>query len=328
MMKIFIVFAMAFAIFAAVFPVQAQQAAKDMALVGFLMKRSGGGMGQRQGAFLQGLRDLGYVEGKNIEIVYRSADGRPERLPEMVAEMIDRKVDVIVTLGGGPVEEAMKATSTIPIVVAVAGDFIATGLAKSLRRPGGNVTGQSTMAHNLMGKQLQLLKEVVPTLSRVAIIRFKGSGSHSAFVRQAKAAAPILNLEIIAIDVGASTDLPGAFRQMKTEGVDGVLVLRSGFLIRMKAPLNALAQKAGLPTMFGHRQEVESGGLMAYGADTVALFYGAAAYVDQILRGANPAEMPVAQATRLLFYVNLKTAKALGITVPPSILLRADKVFE
>ena len=306
--------------------VDAQQAGK-VYRIGFLSKRSISAMQGRLEAFRQGLHELGYVEGKNIKILFLSAVGRGERFPALVAELINQKVDVIVTLGGDPVRAAMKATKIIPIVVAVAGDFVGRGYAKSLSRPGGNVTGLSTMAQDLMGKQLQIFKEAVPTLTRLAIIRFPGK-AHVGLVQQAKVAASSLGLRIIPINVDGASALPGAFRRISAEGADGILVLRSGFLLRLRGQILALARKAALPTMFGHRQEAESGGLIAYGTDTNALFRGSARYVDKILRGANPAEMPVARPTKFHFVVNLKTANALGITFPPSILLRATEVIE
>ncbi len=179
-----------------------------------------------------------------------------------------------------------------------------------------------------MGKQLQLLKEVVPSLSRVAILHTPDNRGHGDQVRQAKEAAPVLGLGIIAIPVDGAADLPAAFRRMKAEGIDGVVVLRSGFLMRLRGQITTHFREARLPSMFGHVREVTAGGLMAYGADTISLFYSAASYVDRILKGANPAELPISQATKFNLTVNLKTAKALGITFPPSILLRADKVIE
>jgi putative ABC transport system substrate-binding protein len=226
------------------------------------------------------------------------------------------------------VRAAMKATRTIPIVVAVSGAFVGQGYAKTLSRPGGNVTGQSTMAPGLIGKQLQLLKEVAPSLSRVAIIRNARSPSHDIQIRQAEAPARSLGLGLVVVGVAGGSDLPGAFKRIAAERAGAVLVLRSGFLIRLNRQIVALTRKAALPTMFGHVREAAGGGLLAYGADTKAMYRGAAYYVDKILKGANPAEMPVSQATKFNLTVNLKTAKALGITIPRSILLRADEVIE
>lgn len=314
----------ALSILAAATPVRAQPA-KKMPLIGYLLKSNSMTLAEH---FRQGLHDLGYVEGRNIKILFPSADGRPERFPKLVDDLIRQKVDVIVTAGGPPVRAAMRATRTIPIVVRVAGDFVALGYAKSLSRPGGNVTGLSNMTHDLTGKQLQIFKEAVPKISRVAILRVPKSLAHKILVRQAEAAAPILGVELVVIDVTAAADLPDAFRRIAAERADAILVLRSGFLLGVRDQIIVLARKASLPTMFGHVQEAAAGGLMAYGADTKALFRGAASYVDQILRGAKPADMPISEASRFNLTINLKTAKALGIKMPRSLLLRADKVIK
>ncbi len=310
---------------AATLPATAQQAGK-IPTIGILHSNNIAKSMATPG-FFQGLRDLGYVEGRNIAILRRSADGQHRRLPKMAADLVRRKVDVIVCTGAAaPV--AMRASRTVPIVVAVAGDYVALGWAESLRRPGGHVTGMSTLAQGLVGKQLELLKETVPGLSRVAIVGVDHHRGHAEQVRQAKQAAAILGLGLVVIHVEGAADLPSAFRRMRSEGVDGFVVLRHGFLLRLRGQIAVLARKAGLPTLFGHRREAQAGGLMAYGADTKALWRGAAAYVDKILKGANPAELPISQATKFNLTVNLKTAKALGITFPPSILLRADRVIE
>ncbi len=315
----------AFAFVLAAHPAAAQQADK-LYRIGYLhpadIAKSSGSR-----AFFRGLRDLGYVEGRNIIIERRSAKGRRDRLPELAAELVRLKVDVIV--GTGAIgQAAMRATRAIPIVITVASDYVSRGWAKTLRRPGGNVTGLSTLALGLMGKQLQLLKEVVPSLSRVAILHTPDNRGHDELVRQAKEAAPIFDLGLIAIPVDGAADLPGVFRRMKAEGIDGIVVLRSGFLVRLRGQITTHFREARLPSLFGHVSEVAAGGLMAYGADTRALFYGAASYVDRILKGANPAEMPISQATKFNLTVILKTAKALGITFPPWFLLRADSVIE
>lgn len=318
-------FITAFAILVSAYPTAAQQAVK-MHRIGYMHP---GNVAKSSGAraFFQGLRDLGYVEGRNIIIERRSAKGKRDRLPALAAELVRSKVDVIV--GTGAIgQAAMKATRTIPIVITVASDYVSRGWAKTLRRPGGNVTGLSTLALGLMGKQLQLLKEVVPGLSRVAIIHTPNNRGLADQVRQAKATAPTLGLGIIAISVDGAADLPAALSRMKAEGIDGIVVLRSGFLVRLRDQTTTLFREARLPSLFGHVSEAAAGGLMSYGADTKALHRDAASYVDKILKGANPAEMPISQATKFNLVINLKTAKALGITVPPSILLRADKVIE
>ena len=323
----FTILAITFAIVAFTQPAYAQQA-KEVPLVGVLQKGGSKGSSPHAVAFRQGLRDLGYVEGRNIKIIYGSAKGKKGLFPGLVADMLRLKVDVIVSSGGAPVRAAMKATRTIPIVVAVSGAFVGQGYAKTLSRPGGNVTGLSTMAPGLIGKQLQLLKEIVPSLSRVAIIGITGSSSHDIQIRQAEVPARALGLGLAVVGIAGGSDLPGAFKRIAAARAGAIMVLRSGFLIRINRQIVALARKAGLPTMFGHVREVAGGGLLAYGADTKAMYRGAAYYVDKILKGANPAEMPVSQATKFNLTVNLRTAKALGITFPQSILLRGDKVIE
>ncbi len=279
-------------------------------------------------AFRQGLRDLGYVEGRNITIEWRSSEGRNDRLPALAAELVRKKVEVIVVCCQPAVDAARKATSTIPIVVAVTADYVGQGLAKSLRRPGGNVTGLSAIGPELMGKQLELFKEAVPKLSRVAFLWNTANRAHPTIVPQAKAAAEVLGLRLVAIGVRGPDEFAGAFRRMAAEGVEGVVVARGGMFRTNKTRMVALARKAALPIMFGHRVEAKAGGLMAYGTDTLVLFRRAASFVDRILKGANPAEIPIEQPTTFYLVVNLKTAKALGITFPPSILLRATDVIE
>ncbi len=315
------------AVLAAVGPAPAQQAGK-IHQIGFLhLGAFAARNSTRVLSFIQGLRDLGYVEGRNMRIEWRFAEGKRERLPALAADLVRRKVDVIVS-PGSVAAAAIKATRTIPIVVPVASNYVVRGWAKSLRRPGGNVTGLSTQAAGLSGKQLQLFKETVPDLSRVAILAVMGNGGHAEIIRQTKEAAPVLGLGIVAITIHDATELTAAFDRMKAADVGGVVVLRHGLLLKSRRQVVALARDAGLPTLFGHRVEVAAGGLMAYGADTKALFRGAATYVDKILKGADPAEMPISRATKFDLTVNLKTAKALGITFPPAILLRATEVIE
>lgn len=278
-------------------------------------------------SFFQRLRELGYVEGQNVIILRMSARGHYRRLPKMADELLREKVDVIVGPGSG-VWAAVEKTQRIPIVVAVAGNFITRGWAKSLRHPGGNITGFSTLAPGLTGKQLQLLKEVIPSLSRVAVIAVRDNPEQAEEMHNAKRAAATLGLSLIPVLIKDATELSSAFDRITAKHANGILVLRHALLLRMRAEIAPKARDAGLPTMFGHAREAASGGLMAYGADTRALWRGAAEYVDKILTGANPAELPIFQAIKFNLTVNLQTAEALGITIPPSILLRADKVIE
>ncbi len=314
----------AFAFVLAAYPVAAQQAGK-IPTIGFLHPGNFA-HSKRVPPFLQGMRDFGYVEGRNIRIVWRFAEGKRKRLPALAADLVRLKVDVIVGPGGaGPA--AMAATSTIPIVITVAPDYVAMGWVESHARPGGNVTGLSNLAEGVMAKQLQLLKEVVPGLRRVAIVNADLPG-HDIQVREAKEVAAVLDLDIVPIRVGAAADVAPAFARMKAERVDGIVVLRLGLFMHLRGDMTARAREAGLPSLFGHREEAAAGGLMAYGADTKALYRGAAFYIDKILKGADPAELPISQATAFDFVLNLKTAKELSITFPPSILLQATEVIE
>jgi putative tryptophan/tyrosine transport system substrate-binding protein len=312
--------------FAAPFGAHAQHAVK-IPRVGFLTTVPLSSLSDRLGSFRHGLRDLGYVEGQNIRIVYRSAEGQYERLPRLAAELVRENVDVIVTTGQPAPEAARKATRTIPIVFAVVGDPVADGLVARLDRPGGNLTGLSSIAPDVVGKQLEILKEVVPRLSRVGIVRDPAHQGHLRIVQQAKGARA-LGLRVVVVDVDGASALDKAFRRMAAEGVQGALVLRGALFVHLRERLAELAIKAALPTMFGHPEEAEAGGLMAYGTDLPALYRRAAAYVDKILKGGKPSDLPVEQPTKFKLIINLKTAKALGVTMPPSLLLRADQVIE
>jgi len=280
-------------------------------------------------AFRQGLRDLDYLEGKNITIEDRSAEGNRERLAAVAAELVRQKVDVIVVGSGPPAPQAaQKATRTIPIVFAVVGDPIAEGLVASLHRPGGNLTGLTSMSPDLVGKQLEFLKAVVPRLSRVAILKNPANRGHATLLERAERAASTLGLRFAIIEAGSGDALDGAFRRMAAEGVEGVVVLRDGLFLQYRARIVNLAAKAAVPTIFGHRDEAEAGGLLSYGTDSVALFRQAATYVGKILKGAKPADLPVEQPTQFELVINMKTARAMALTIPPSLLLRADHVIE
>jgi putative ABC transport system substrate-binding protein len=278
-------------------------------------------------AFIEGLRSLGYREGQNVTILRRSAQEQPDRLPQLAEDLVHEKVDVIVC-AGAVAPAAIKATRTIPIVIPVAGDFVARGWAKSLRHPGGNITGLSTLAEGLIRKQFELLKEIVPSLSRVGLVHLPRHGGHAAMIREARETAHLLGLDLMTASVEQAADLPTAIQRMKSKNVDGIVVLRSGFMVGLRTQMTALARDAGLPTMFGHVVEAEAGGLVAYGADTKTLFRNAAIYVDKVLRGESPSDLPIIQAQKFNLIVNLKTAKVLGITIPPMILVRADRIIE
>jgi ABC-type uncharacterized transport system substrate-binding protein len=299
-----------------------------VARIGMLSQGSPTFSPQLREAFRQQLRELGYVEGQNIVIEYRWAEGRAERLPDLAAELVSLNVDVIVA-GGTPAPLAAKhATRTIPIVMTAAGDPVGSGLVASLARPGGNVTGLSARSPELGGKRLQLLKEVVPGLSRVAVLWNAANPYAALVVRETETAARTLGLQVQSLEVRGPDDfenaLPGAIRG------------RAGALIVVEDPLTFLylkriaefAAQNRLPATYGYREFAEAGGLMTVGPNLADLYRRAAIYVDKILKGAKPADLPVEQATKFELVINLKTAKALGLTIPPSLLQRADQVIE
>jgi putative ABC transport system substrate-binding protein len=280
--------------------------------------------------FRQRLRELGYEEGRNITLEYRypgritEARSRTAQLSELVADLVRRQIDVIVTWGQPGPDVAQRATRSIPIVVVVGGDE----LYESLRRPGGNATGLSSNAADVVGKQLELFKQVVPSLARVAVLKNPAHSGHPQVVQQAEEAARLLGLRLVVIDAGTPGALPAAFRQMVAEAVQGVLVLADGMFVGLRPRISDLANSAGLPSMFAHPVEARAGGLIAYGTDRTAMFQRAAVFVDKILKGANPANLPVEQPTKFELVINLKTAKALRLTIPPSLLARADQMIE
>lgn len=275
-------------------------------------------------AFRRGLREHGYIEGQNLVIEWRFAQDNIDRLAKMAAELVRQKVDVIATEGPPAPGAALKATRTIPIVIGVGADrYVA-----DLRHPGGNVTGLSSRAPDLIGKQLALFKEAVPSLSRVAVLGWTDHVSYSRTVRQGEEAAEGLSLSSVAIGVRSVAEFPDAFLRMVAEGAEGVLIQRASLFRRNRVRVASLAGKAALPSMFGHPSEGrEEGALMAYGTSVPALFRRAASYVDKILKGAKPGDLPVERPARFDLVVNIETAKQLGITIPPSILYRADEVI-
>jgi len=277
--------------------------------------------------FFQRLLELGYVEGRNVTFLRRSARGQRHQLREFADEALRAKVDVIVGPASG-VWAAVEKTRNIPIVITVGDNLVARGWARSLRRPGGNVTGVTTRATDLTGKQLQILKEAVPSLSRVAIVVTPDNPGHADELQQAKNASPALGLDLFVVSIKGPVELDRGFRRIVAGKAGGIVVLRDALLLGMRKQIAAHARKARLPAVFGHRREAVAGGLIAYGADNRALWRNAADYVDKILKGADPAELPISQATEFVLTVNLKTAQALGITLPRSLLLRADNVIQ
>jgi len=319
--------ALALVVLAAPLAAEAQAPAK-FPRIGYLNVLSPTDNAHTLEAFRQGLRELGYVEGQNIAIEYRFAEGRPERLPALAAELVRLKVDVIVT-GAPPAPQAAKqATSTIPIVVAATGDPVAEGLVASIARPGGNITGLASIGPEVVGKQLELLKEVAPKASRVFVLQNPSNQGHPAVLRQAEGAARALGVQLHILQARTPPEIEAAFAAMRSQRARGVLVLRDPLFVAQRTQVAALAAKSRLPAVYGIREHAEAGGLMAYGANVPLMYRRAATYVDKILKGAKPADLPVEQPTRFELVINLKTAKALGLTIPPSVLVRADQVIQ
>ena len=279
-------------------------------------------------AFRQGLRELGYVEGRDFVIEYRSADGRPEQFPGLATELVHSRVDLIVTRGTPAVLAAEKATGSIPIVMATSADPTGFGIVSSLARPGGNVTGLSTIAVELAGKRLDLLKEAIPRITRIALLANMSSPASASQWRQMEGAARSLGLEPQLLDVRTSADFARAFDTATKRRVDAVQVANDTLTQTNLRRIVDLSAKHRLASIFVSREFVDAGGLMAYGPHFTDLYRRAATYVDKILKGAKPADLPIEQPTKFELVINLKTAKALGLTIPQSLLLRADQVIE
>jgi putative ABC transport system substrate-binding protein len=282
-------------------------------------------------AFRQGLRDLGYVEGRNLVIEHRSAEGEPERLPALAAELVALKVDVIVAPSTLAALAAKQATRTVPIVFAGVADPATSGLVISLARPGGNVTGLSILAPELVGKRLEQLKQAVPGVSRVAVLWQPGGGAERTekdMLKGAEVAGRALGVRVQFVEARGPEDFDRAFSDMTRARAGALTVLGSTMFFNEQRRLVDLAAKNRLPAVYGLREYVDAGGLMAYGPNVADLYRRAATYVDKILKGAKPADLPVEQPTKFELVINLKTAKALGLTIPPSVLGRADHVVE
>jgi len=302
----------------------AQQAGK-VHRIGFLALFSG--PGPQVEAFRQRLSELGYVEGRNVVIEYRFAAGKSERLPEMAAELVRLKVEVIVGSATPVIAAAKRATATIPIVMAAAADPVRSGLVSSLARPGGNVTGSTILSNELAGKRLQLMREVVPKAATVAVLANPGMAT-PLLLEEIRTAARQLSIQVVVQEVRAATDLPGAFSAMERERAQALMVQVSPFSIDNAQRIVELAAEHRLPVMYEVRTFVDVGGLVSYGPNIPELYRRAAFFVDKILRGAKPADLPVKQPTNFEMVINLKSAKALGLTIPPSLLGRADQVIQ
>jgi putative ABC transport system substrate-binding protein len=307
-------------------PLRAQQAGK-VPTIGFLGAATPSAWSHRVANFVQRLRELGWIDGRTIAIDYRWAEGRTGRFPEIAAEFARLKVDVIVTAGTASVIAAKQATSVIPIVFAVAGDPVATGLVASLARPGGNVTGLSLQAPDLAGKRLELLREVVLGLRRLAILANIGNPLNVLERDEVRTTARTLGLDVVTLEIRRAKDIAPAFEALKGRA-EALYVCADPLIITNLIRINTLALGARLPTMHGSREYVEAAGLMSYGPNFPDLFRRAAEHVDKILRGTKPADIPVEQPTKFELVINLTTAKALGLTVPPGLLARADEVIE
>jgi putative ABC transport system substrate-binding protein len=306
----------------------AAQQPKKIPRIGYLTGASLSGQLARTEAFRQGLRELGYVEGNNIVIEWRYAEGKFDRLPALAAELVRLKVNIIVTGGSNITSAAKQATSTIPIVMTNDGNPVANGFVASLSRPGGNITGLSALRPEISGKQLELLKEIVPGLSRVAVLGNSTSPANVQILREIELTAKGFGVRPQFLDVLDSKDIETAFRAASKGRAEAVLAVGSSILNSHRTQVIELAVKSRLPAIYNQRLYVEDGGLMTYGANLLDLDRRAATYVDRILKGAKPADLPVEQPTKFEFIINLKAAKQIGLTIPPNVLVRADRVIK
>ena len=305
----------------------AQQAGRT-ATIGYLGNSSPSLESNVVEAFREGLRQLGYVEGRNLTIKFEWAEGQEERFPVIVRELVRLKPDVIVTAGTPGTLAAKQATQSIPIVVASAGDLVEAGLVSSLAKPGGNVTGQSGFTPELEGKRLELLKEVVPRLSRVAVLQDPANPIATIAWKARQQAAEALGVKLQPVEARGPSDLERALASIKAARPDGLVIIPDRILLAYRASIVQFVVKNRLPGMFPYREFAQEGGLMAYAPDYAVISRRAATHVDKILKGAKPADLPVEQPTRFELVLNLKAAKALGLTIPQSVLIRADQVIQ
>ena len=307
---------------------QAQQPGK-IPRIGYLSPGSGAAEhSPRAQAFRQGLRDLGYVEGKNIAIEHRDAEGKLDRLPDLAAELVRMKVDVIVTGGNSAIRAAKKATSAIPIVMPHTADPVGDGFVVSLARPGGNITGLTSSAgYELFGKRLELLKETIPKTDRVAVLRDPANLGTAQSLKETETAARSLKVDVESLEVRNSKDFEAAFQAAVAKHVDALMVLAGGLFNSHRSRIVNLAAKSRLPVMYSEQEYVLVGGLVSYATNIEDLYRRAAIYVDKILKGAKPADLPIEQPRKFELVINLSAAKQIGLTIPPSVLYRADKVI-
>jgi putative ABC transport system substrate-binding protein len=297
--------------------------------IGFLLGGWPSDTGGVAEAFRDGLRDLGYLEGRNIVVEYRFAEGRLDRFPDLASELVRLQVDVILAPGTAAAQAARKATMKIPVVLVTAGNPVGDGLIKSFARPGGNVTGLSmSVEQEIGGKYLELLKEAVPAISRVAILWNPLTAPHTTMLKKTDAAARVLGLTLQPVSARRPDEIDGAFAAMSRARANGLIVLEDAMFMVVRVRIADLATKGHLPAIYGIHEHTRAGGLMSYGPSLPDLFRRAAGYVDRILKGANPADLPVERPTKFELVINLKAAKTLGLTIPQSILVRADEILQ
>jgi putative tryptophan/tyrosine transport system substrate-binding protein len=327
MNKGFVAFALSALLLALGFPAEAQQLGKTPR-IGILMFGSPEARRAVLDAFRQGLRDFGYIEGQNIVIDYRFTEERDERLSDLAVELVQLKVDVIVTSGIPPAAAAKRATTTIPIVVAAASDLVSAGLVASLARPGGNITGTNSLTADLSGKRLELLKEILPRLSRVGALWNQLNPGAIGTWEETQAAARALRLQLLSLPVRDPNDLEVAFTAAVKGGAEPLVVIQDTLTNVHRTRIAELAARSRLPAVYGSTPFVEAGGLISYGSSITGNYRRAAYFVDKILKGAKPADLPVEQPTKFELVINLKTAKQIGLNIPSHVLLRADKVIK
>jgi len=327
MAKTILIWLLATVLLATVSIAQAQQP-KKIPRIGYLTLGSSSPRSANEEAFRDGLHQLGYIEGQNVHVEYRYAAGEVGRLPELAAELVSLNLNVILAANTQSIDATRRATKTIPIVFPLTFDPVASGFVASLARPGGNLTGLTTLNQEVAGKRVELLKEVMPRISRVAVLRDPTNSGSLFALKETEAAANQLGIRLHILEVRSADELEGAIQAATRERAGSLIVIPDNLFVRRKGQIVDLVMKSRLPTMFGESESVVAGGLMYYGANLPDLFRRAATYVDKILKGAKPADLPVEQPTKFEFVINLKTAKQIGVTIPQTVLFRADKVIK